>query len=300
MKPWVALHLKLCVIKGGFVPHVHLKPLPLYCLLALEERRNWWWWGKGSGGGGWKERTECPLPSICPAPSRPAPPPQWSKPQPTSNLFLSLASSAFAGFMNELDVGVSAPSSLLSLSFPCSLAFSLCCWLFIMADGLLRTDRAGFLRVGEGWGMLGSRPRGFSSEQFCCEPSPPSLSPLFLFFSFFFVFPPPFPLLRLLFFHPARLQRNWDEAENVHARSGRWELDASGGCGRGEFLFQATSNLMAASPPQTVVALSLLMLSFFDVGVQNLFRSSVRGHDGCFGECLFHSEDRYSHCALGL
>lgn len=63
------------------------------------------------------------------------------RPQSASNLFLSLAlcypphpaSSALLSFMNDLYVGVSAPSSSLSLS----------CWLFIMADGLLRTERRG-------------------------------------------------------------------------------------------------------------------------------------------------------------
>lgn len=55
------------------------------------------------------------------------------------------------------------------------------------------------------------------------------------------------------------------------------------------FLFQDTPDLTAAPPPVTAVTLLLLMLSVFDVRVQNLFHASVGGHDGRFGERLFHS-----------
>lgn len=100
------------------------------------------------------------------------------RPQSASNLFLSLAlcypphpaSSALLGFMNDLYVGVSAPPSSLSPS----------CWLFIMADGLLRTER-----------------RGLQAQRILFRAATASLLHLFFFVSLFF-FPPPLLLSRLL------------------------------------------------------------------------------------------------------
>lgn len=146
---------------------------------------------------------------------------------------------------------------------------------------ILSLSPAGYLSwLMASWGRRGEgcRPRGFSSEQ------------LLRVFSIFFL---------CFFLHhsfcqdcfPSRLQRNWDEAENVQ------NADETG-CEGSMFWFKATSDLMAAPPWVHLVALSSWM-SLFDVSTQDLFHSSVREHEAHFGELLFHSEESYSR-ALGL